>query len=183
MYGSSTVGFTVFCFFLRRRYRSSSVAIITTAKIAAADAMPALAPLDKLDCSSSGDNIELPGVADVIKSELLVADMTRPELLVADMTRPELLVADMIRPELGVADMIKSELGVADVTRPDSIEDNNLVGIGSGVLDKPTVLVGGAKAAVNVIVLNVVIECIVLDSFQESIVEDNYTGSLRRGAG
>jgi hypothetical protein len=163
MYGSSTVGCTVFCFFLRRRYRSSSVAIITTAKIAAADAMPALAPVDKLGWSSPGDNIELLGVADVIKSELGVADTTRPAL--------------------GVADSIRPALGVADVTRSDRIEDKNVVGIGSGVVDKPTVLVGGAEAAVSVKVISAAIECIVLDSFQESIVEEDYTGSLRRGAG
>jgi hypothetical protein len=163
MYGSSTVGCTVFCFFLRRRYRSSSVAIITTAKIAAADAMPALAPVDKLGWSSPGDNIELLGVADVIKSELGVADTTRPAL--------------------GVADSIRPALGVADVTRSDRIEDKNVVGIGSGVVNKPTVLVGGAEAAVSVKVISAAIECIVLDSFQESIVEEDYTGSLRRGAG
>jgi hypothetical protein len=163
MYGSSTVGCTVFCFFLRRRYRSSSVAIITTAKIAAADAMPALAPVDKLGWSSPGDNIELLGVADVIKSELGVADTTRPAL--------------------GVADSIRPALGVADVARSDRIEDKNVVGIGSGVVNKPTVLVGGAEAAVSVKVISAAIEFIVLDSFQESIVEEDYTGSLRRGAG
>jgi hypothetical protein len=183
MYGSSTVGCTVFCFFLRRRYRSSSVAIITTAKIAAADAMPALAPVDKLGWSSPGDNIELLGVADVIKSELGVADTTRPALGVADSTRPALGVADSIRPALGVADSIRPTLGVADVTRSDRIEDKNVVGIGSGVVNKPTVLVGGAEAAVSVKVISAAIECIVLDSFQESIVEEDYTGSLRRGAG
>jgi hypothetical protein len=144
--------------------------------------MPALAPLDKLGWSSSGDNIELLGVADVIKSELGVADMLRPALGVADTIRPALGVADTTRPALGVADT-RPALGVADVTASDRIEDNKLVGVGSGASDKPTVLVGGAEAAVSVKVISVVIECIVIDSFQESIVEEYYTGSLRRGAG
>jgi hypothetical protein len=75
MYGSSTVGCTVFCFFLRRRYRSSNVAIITTAKIAAADATPILAPGDKLGWSSSGSDIELLVEADVVVDDMVGADM------------------------------------------------------------------------------------------------------------
>ena len=75
MNGSSTVGCTVFCFPGRRRYISSSIAIITTAKIAAADAIPALAPVDKPGWSSLSSDTALLVGADTVRADMIGADM------------------------------------------------------------------------------------------------------------